>query len=332
MSTPDDLRSWLARMPSAEHPTYDFAPARLLTEAPLDRASLQMLIDDEDAQIAFNALFLELTILWRDRDFAQYRAVVAGARVRFRDNPRFPSLEAQACSCSVDARVLRRGLDHAKTALANLPGRPGILHTFAALVASLADQDKAKDVWLSEAEDALEEVIRLNPTYAMYHATLARILLHQDRYREATDAVTQAIELEPSTGRHYALRVGDYQDIRTAISFGERADQLRQEHEAVTETVTNVRSEFEDMRTQVFALLGLLAAVVAFIVTGVQVARQQALADAAGLMALIASSILAVFAGFRLLFLDRAGDRRAYVVLTLAVSVTIGIWALAQWA
>lgn len=324
-----ELRALLGALPPVEDPQYEFRVTELI-EKHRDREGFHALYEDQDERIAFNALFAELGVLWRDRDFAQYRTRVREARSRFRENPRFLGLEAQACSSLTDASSLRTGLDCAQRALDVLPERPGLLHTFAQITASLADQGKADQPMLDKAEDALRQAISLEPSYAKYYATLARLLLRDGRYGDANEAVNQAIELEPSDGLHYALRIGDYQDIRMAISFAERSDELAKEYQKVAQELEAARADFRAQRTVAFQLLGLLAAIIAFIVTGVQVARQQKLADAAGLMIVIAASIVAVFAAFRLLFMETA-DRRAYVLLGAALLVIAGMWAGARW-
>ncbi|HEY1833014.1 MAG TPA: hypothetical protein VGG08_01150 [Solirubrobacteraceae bacterium] len=326
------IRVQLGKLPPVEDPQYEFKVTDLV-ELHHDRAKFHELSEDSDERIAFNALFAELSLLWRDRDFAQYRARVAESRGRYRDQARFLGCEAQACGSRTDVSSLRSGRLFAQRALADLPDRPGILHTLAQIIASLAEQGHADELMLDEAEDAVRQAISLEPKYAKYQATLARILLHEDRYKEAMEAVTEAIELESSAGPHYALRVGDYQDVRMAITFGEASDKLNKQHEAAAKELQEARADLEEQRTLVFQLLGLLAAVIAFIVTGVQVARDQKLSDAAGLMILIASSTVTVFAGFRLLFPGREGqgDVRAYVLLVGGLVIAAGVWGGAQW-
>jgi tetratricopeptide (TPR) repeat protein len=321
-------------MPPPEDLTYESAKQELLAAGLPTRVALRALINDDEDTIAYNALELELTLLGRDRDFSEYRSLVTASRARFQKIPRFLSLEAQACRWSTDEHTLRTGLEYAKKAREALPNSPAVLNTFAAIVVLLAEQGKATEQWLAEAEEALRHASYLNPTYSKYHHILAQILLHQKRYEEAQQAVSQAIELEPSTSPHYALRIGDYQDTRMAILFNQRSDQLQREHKEVIGTITRMRTEFEAMRSEFILLLGLLAAIVAFVVTGVEVAKAQTLSNAAGLMIIIGAMISGVFASFRLIFLDhtqnREGTRRAYIVLSFSVLVVLVVWGLAR--
>ena len=131
----DDLRSQLASMPSVDELVdYDLSCRNIVDDTP-DRDTLRRLIDDADETVAFNALLAELSLLWRDRDFAQYRAQVESVRGRWRQDERtrglFLGLEAQACSSSTNEHALRTGLGYARNSLEYLPSRPKLLNIFA---------------------------------------------------------------------------------------------------------------------------------------------------------------------------------------------------------
>jgi hypothetical protein len=96
-------------------------------------------MEDSEPRIAFAAFFTYLTLLWRDRNYEQYRDAVGRGRARFSAIGVFPGLEAQAASCSADRQHLLVGLDHAKRAVELSPSRAGILHTYASIVSSLSE-------------------------------------------------------------------------------------------------------------------------------------------------------------------------------------------------
>ena len=63
-----DLRSRLAAIPLVDDPSYESQMGALVDEGPIDRTALRHLTKDEDDLVAFNAVFIELTLLRRDRD------------------------------------------------------------------------------------------------------------------------------------------------------------------------------------------------------------------------------------------------------------------------
>jgi tetratricopeptide (TPR) repeat protein len=192
--------------------------------------------------------------------------------------------------------------------------------------------DCAGDTEVADGERAVRKAISINPLYAKYHATLARLLVAQKRFTEAKDEITRAIELEPSTGSHYALRVGDYQDTRTSITFAERSEVLRQEQHDVLASFEHVRGQFEGLRLQVVELMGLLAAVIAFLVAGVQIATKMTLAPASALMGVVTGSLITSFAAFSLLFLPDRRIRRGVALLVLGLVIIAGVWSANRWA
>src|ERR1035437_10387824 len=125
MTKPRTLRDRLASISLLDNPKYEPSVHALLEGGFPDRGELRQLMSDEDDGVAFNALTVELTLLARDRDFAQYREQVDAARPRFKQYPRFLNLEAVACRWSTDEHTLSTGLGYAMKALEAMPDHPG---------------------------------------------------------------------------------------------------------------------------------------------------------------------------------------------------------------
>ena len=323
------LRDELLALPPNATVEFDFAVLNLLEAEKPARESLRELRDHSDLDVAFAAHYALLTKMWRDRDFTEYRTCVEAGAKSFASVPLQAGLEAQAKLSSTDPKELRYGLKLARRARETNPSRPSVLHTLAEMVACLGESGDATAEELQEGEKAVLEAISLVPgdhSYSKYHATLARLLALQRSWYEAEKQITTAIELEPWSGEHYVLRLGLYQYIRSSIAFGKRADELRQKQDAA-------QRELEAMRSEVLTLVGLLAAVIAFIVSGVQIATElRTVAHATEVMAALAGAILAVFAGFSLLFAPAREWRWSGGVLALGLILISGVWSVDRWA
>jgi hypothetical protein len=142
------------------------------------------------------------------------------------------------------------------------------------------------------------------------------------------------MELEDSGLNGYAIRVIGYQRLRADIRLRAETSRIRASlHEttrrleremdqrltAVAEAIRQ-REEVElaKLRSELLGTLGLLAAVIAFIVTSVQVADKMPLSDALRLLAGIAGVLTLVFTVF-------AGVYAAVRSWWLAAPVLLGI-------
>jgi hypothetical protein len=199
----------------------------------------------------------------------------------------------------------------------------GILHNYAAALIEVEEQAATVNhERLRTADAALTEAIgRTEGEYARYFATQARLYSLLGRHSEAEAAVSEAIDKEAPGAEDYPIRIGEYQEIRLRIRFQQYRDQLE-------ERVRKAVSRFEESRLEMVQLLGLLAAVVAFLVVTLEVAQNQTLDRAARLLVLMTGGILVVFAAFGFLLHERRWLRHLTV---LAAGVGVIGFALYGW-
>jgi len=224
------LKSQLDKFPPADDPTYDFAPDVFLRDRKRrpDQEKLRRLADEADPCLAFNALFTLLTLLWAQRKYQSFRQLVMEYQDRFGSDPRYPALMAQAYRRSNRPEELETGLTYADQALKANPDSPKALHTFAAIVTSLADHDQAEPELLERAEKAIDRAMNINPTYTWYSATLARILIHQHRYAEAKGIINQELAEINEDQPGYTLLAVTYNNLYQQALLSEKWEQSLQ--------------------------------------------------------------------------------------------------------
>jgi len=263
-------------------------------------------------KIRFSALYGTLVFYWQKSDYIQYRTLVDKYEHIFGEHPLFITFKAQYYgSLGYDESKLTLAVDYACQAVKKTPGLPNVLHLYAALIADLGDiVETIQKNQLIEAERMINRAIALdNGKYAKYFATKARILCQLDRFKEARQNIQKAIELEPSDGIHYTLRLGDYQTIRSNINLSERTKQFHYQQEQSLKRL-------DEVSFKVVELLGLLAAVIAFLVTGTEMAKGLEFHDAVRLMVVVGGTILIIFSAYSLIFF---GGRLRFIQIIVLI-------------
>ena len=326
-----DLLAALEALSPNTEAKFDFEVRDILDLPSCTPEALKKLSGHPDAPVRIRRVRHAARPRLEEPGLRQYRRLVREAPQSVRDDPLYAALEAQAAGTSGGLPDLRYGLGRAEVAVEAAPDRPGVLHTLAEVTAHLGDRDAASQTQLEAGLHAVERAIevRRHDPYAKYHATRARLLAHLDRWDEADAEIALAIERERSGERHYVLRIGNYQNLRLSMLFDRRAEELRRRQESAHSEFSAVQEqvrELQGLRGQFLELLGLLAAVVAFVAAGIQVADAMSLRDGVALMAAIAGGILAAFAGFNLMFFPERSAKRPTIVLILGLAIIAGVW------
>lgn len=159
---------------------------------------------------------------------------------------------------------------------------------------------------LRQAADAIHVAQRLKPDYAKFVALEARISALQGDFPTAKQRIGTAIEMESPSQPDYTIRLGDFAAIRSEIGFLEQnAILLERQEEAI--------AEMNSVRSDLVQLLGVLAAVIAFLVTGVSLAQQLDLPirDFARILVMLAGLNITVLTSFSL----GVGRRRDVMII-----------------
>lgn len=108
----------------------------------------------------------------------------------------------------------------------------GFLHLFSDVFATIYekggidDERGYIDEWYEIALDCVNKAINLEPTYAKYYCTKARILCIAKSYSEASALINKAISLELSERKDYFLRISMYQYYKMMIYTNMRLDKI----------------------------------------------------------------------------------------------------------
>ena len=304
---------------------------------------------EQEAKVRVVALATSLASLWRWRDYQHFRKVFDKYCSTFQDAGSSLELLYQGMYDLSQVSSLggfQRALDSASKAKNALPDTPGVLNLYTEAVAVIGERGGVDDMEeeLKQAMLAIEEAIGTDPKYAKYYANRARILALQENYEKANQNIDKAIEIEPFDD-HTLWRVNSYDEIRIKILFQQRstemkqqaeqmkqqaeqakqqAEQAKQQAEQVEKEQEGAREQIATMRGETLTLLGLLAAVIAFVVLSVQMVSSLQSVEAVILMTFMAGLILVVFGAF--MELIQPGEKwrtKGTVVVVIGVVIVI---------
>ncbi|MET8140190.1 hypothetical protein ABZU32_07770 [Sphaerisporangium sp. NPDC005288] len=247
--------------------------------------------------IRFCALYGVLLRLRREERHSEYEHTVVAHTKLFGKEPYFPTFLAIIERNRGDVASLRKAVEYSRRAARDMPDVAGVVHQLAAFMAEYLERREesptVKD--LEEAEHCADSAITsTNGRIAHYHETKARILALRREFDSARISVTRAIELEPRQARDYHRRLMQYQTTRMRIDMMEQQARWHEMQEGNKRELT----EFKNQQLQ---LLGLLAAVVALIAAGANIASQSKPSDGVLLIEVMAGAVVIVFSAFSLM-------------------------------
>ena len=185
-------------------------------------------IMEEGSDMSYPAFFCLSTIYRHNRDYSKLLAVIQYAESRPELNSR-ASLKHIRIMYEIHSESLYDYDDllrEAHESACELCGNAGYQHTFANAFATICenclreDLEPIIDKWFDAALYCVDRAIELEPNYAKYYSTKARIVVQKNRFEEANNLILQAIDKEDSGNKsYYALNVCNYQYYRAMFAI-----------------------------------------------------------------------------------------------------------------
>lgn len=296
---------------------------------------MKEIAQDEEQRIRVRsaALATWMTFLYRRRDYKDFRKVFDDHCDIFQkpkpSSPLMVLYKGMYDLSKVSSKGNRQqAVESAKAAMKAMPDMPGALNLYAEAMAISGERGDVRGEDLDPALDAIGKAIDIDSEYAKYYANRALILALKKRYEESYRDINEAIERETSESDDYQLRITNYEAIRTFIQLEERSskiEQMKHEQERAQKQLTSMRGE-------TLTLLGLLAAVIAFVIASVQLMANLHSAEAGVLMTFMAGLILVVFGAFmELIHPDTKWRLKGLIVVGLGI-LLVTLAGLVLWS
>lgn len=323
-----DLSATLAvlrGLPQGTNPEFGIQVRSALPQLDLDR--LQTIVDDGtiDSEVRFAAFYSLQVKLRRAHRYTEHQRNVERYRSVFHAEPMFKFMLAEFYGdITGDAGARDLAITLIREACEELPQTPGVHHLLAeylleSVELSVGELPKdARHRRLLEAESHVGTAISLSQNrYPKFFATRARIQTQLGMEDAALKSINIAIGEEPTESEDGRARILGYQATRREIASARLARLFREEQvSAVT--------EFRALRSELLSLLGLLAAVVAFISTFTGISTNTEFPDNISLLLTTGSVILLVFVGFSTLFVRKPQPTQIAVSVGLSCLLLAG--------
>ncbi|GHJ16602.1 hypothetical protein [Micromonospora sp. AKA38] len=289
---------------------------------------LRTIVDDRGlrSRVRFAALYALLLRLRREERHAEYGGIVRDYEGEFGIEPYFHTFRAIVARTRGDLASLRSSVEYSRQAVDAMPDVPGVVHQLAAFWVEYLErlEETAPVNDLDQIERQVDRAITLTQgRVAHYYETKGRVLALRGEFEAARAAVGQAVELEQRTSRDYLRRLTQYQATRVRVD-------LMQERSRWARAHGRFRTELTEFKAQQLQLLGLLAAVVAFIATASNIASQSKGTDAIRLMLVASGATGIVFGTFSLV--NNSSIRRvAAAILLGGALVGAGMFVPSSW-
>lgn len=321
----------IRRLPS--RPGMDTLSAKTFTEV------LKEIAEDEEQRIEPKvrtaALATWMTFLLRWRDYKHFRDVFDTYHNIFQefDSPLKSLYQGMRDLSQVSSKGDRQqAVESAKAAMKAMPDMPGALNLYAEAMAISGERGDVTGEDLDQAMSAIEKAIDIDPVYAKYYANRARILALKKRYEESYRDIEKAIEMETSEYDEYLLRISYYESIRTFTQLEERSSEIEHQAKEMKHEQERAQKQLTSMRGETLTLLGLLAAVIAFVIASVQLMANLHSAEAGVLMTFMAGLILVVFGAFmELIHPDTKWRLKGLIVVGLGI-LLVTLAGLVLWS
>lgn len=180
-----------------------------------------------DKEFAYEAFFCLATIHRHNRDFSKLRELILKAEERedFKKHVSLSHIRIMYETHSESLYDYDLLLDTAHQSACNLFQNAGYQHTFSNAFATICEKCLPEDLmaivntWYDSALYCVNRAIQLEPDYAKFYCTKARIVSIKHHYEEASELILKAIDTEDSTKSDYALLIGNYQYYRIMIAM-----------------------------------------------------------------------------------------------------------------
>ena len=181
-------------------------------------------IIESDSPVSYEAFFCLCTIYRRNKDFELLRKLLF-AHDNFSNRISYNHLVIQYHVHSEALfdydELLESAYNDAKKLYRNAGYLQSFCNAFATICEQCNDEDAVSiiDRWYAIALEYINKAIQLDPRYAKFYWTKARIIAFNAEFREANHLIAQAISLEDSSRPDYALTILNYQSSKNRFEL-----------------------------------------------------------------------------------------------------------------
>lgn len=186
-----------------------------------------------DPQVRYNAFYCMNIVLRYSKDYQPLHALFQTYEPKFKYHITYSHLKALFEIESDSLYDYEEILNSTYKDSMLFDNNAGFIHMFADVFASICEKGRFHDrnefinTWSEPAWDAITRAIRLDPAYAKYYCTKARLLCLKGDFDQAEININKAIEVEDSRRQDYFLRINMYQYYKMMIYTERRLAEIQ---------------------------------------------------------------------------------------------------------
>lgn len=194
-------------------------------------------------------------------------------------------------------------IEYAQEAIRRLPEQEGVLHHFAEAVIVAAEEGlEIEPSYLTRAEQELRKALFISPNYPKFHCTKGRLLVLKKKYKEATESILKAIDLEDSGKPDYILRINDYQSYLANIRNDQLNAKMEESIQELTASKEKLEKSLENAKTENLQMLGFFVAIITFTIGSFNLVKQDHILDTVFLLFVLTGCLIISYVAFTILF------------------------------
>lgn len=191
-------------------------------------------IMDNDTVWGYEAFYVLCTYYRRNKDFYFMNDLIVNHQ-KFKNHLTFNHIQIQYWVHSESfydyENLLEIAYNDAQALQKNAGFQQAFCNAFATICEQCDEEDKKRIVsrWYDKAFMCINRAISMDPGYAKFYSTKARILCLNGRYGEAQQLFNRSIAMEDSSRSDYALTIMSYQNYKMAVSFQQQKSNFENE-------------------------------------------------------------------------------------------------------
>lgn len=339
-----ELINFFLSLPNEVERAYELSITQYVTE--IESPTLRKDLNDILASDSYNnevryAAFYSLSILYRrNKDISLLENLINSYESQFKEHPTFSHLYVLYMKEKGVGRDVIKLISKAYDAYQKMSLNAGVVHNFAETVTSCYEnsdnttKDLIKKDWLFKANEAIDNAIELDRTYAKYYCTKGRLLAIDNLFSEAKASINRAIDIESSEKSDYVIRLGNYQYYLLRVQSEEykcQIDALVSENEKIIQTTKReLDDKFKEHNIKNLEFLGFFSAIVSFTIGSIQIINNQSFENAQSLIIVLFSALLSLFGAFGLI-LHGFNKRTLPNILAFVIGITFIIIINRVW-
>ncbi|MBM4761350.1 hypothetical protein [Bacillus sp. B15-48] len=261
---------------------------------------------ENPTSIRFTAFASLCVYLRRLKDGSKHQALFEKYGHEFVSFKLYPHL------CSMMYRELRTmdsfslAVEYAEEAVRRLPEQEGVLHNYAEAVIVAAEEGlELEPAYLSRAEKDLRKAMFISPKYPKFHCTKGRLLVLKKKYKEASESILKAIDLEDSDKPDYILRINDYQNYLANIRNEQLNAKMEESIHELTVSKETLEKSLESTKTENLQMLGFFIAIITFTIGSFNLVKLDKVLDTVFLLFVLTGCLIISYVAFTILFSNK---------------------------